>query len=498
MTATQRTIGLGDRIAGAAWGLLVGDALGVPYEFREPEEIGTVVFGASGTHDQPPGTWSDDGALMLATLDALLPAGETVARLDLDAHAAACIAWRRAGRYTPDGDGVFDIGGATSAAIARMEQGTPAEEAGGREEHSQGNGSLMRILPVGLVALPPGEDRLTWAMRASCVTHGHIVCQVTCALYVAIVERLLDGASREDAFRDAHAAVAAHVAGDAAAQAALATIDAWTGRGGRGYVVDAFWSAWDAFAGAATYAEAIVRAVAYGRDTDTTAAIAGGLAGAFWGIDGIPADWHARMRGHAVAGPLVDRLLARTGLRTSSSDPIRVDWLPQALGTAAGWTGRLGMTFLPGKRGPGRDGALHRDLWADVRRLREDGGVETLVLLPEDAELGRWGVPAIADVCAAAGIAIRRHPIRDLDVPADPDAFRGLLAEIDGQLRAGRTVTVACVGGLGRTGTVAACLLREAGLDAEAAIGATRSARHGTIEMPGQEAFVRAWRPAGG
>ncbi|MFO1539916.1 MAG: ADP-ribosylglycohydrolase family protein [Chloroflexota bacterium] len=487
-----------ERIAGAFWGLLVGDAVGVPYEFRSPDAIGAVVFGATGTHHQPPGTWSDDGALMLATLDALLPEGATVAELDLAAHGRACIAWRHEGRYTPDGDGVFDIGGATSAAIARLRAGTPAEDAGGTGEHDQGNGSLMRILPVGLVPLPDGADRMEWAMRASRVTHGHIVPQVACALYVAIVERLVAGEEPGDAFRQAHDALAARLAGDPAGTAALATIDAWSGRAGRGYVVDAFWSAWDAFAGASSVAGTIERAIAYGSDTDTTAAIAGGLAGARWGIDGIPPAWLAGMRGHAIAGPLLDRLLAQTGLRTSSSDPIRVDRFPAGTGAAAGWTGTLGMTFLPGKRGAGSGGALLRDPWADVRLLRDAYGVETLVLLPEDAELADRGVPTLAAICAAAGISVLRHPIRDLDVPADVEGFRALLAEIEGQLRAGRTVAVACVGGLGRTGTVAACLLRATGLDGAAAIDATRAVRPGTVEMPAQEAFVRAWRPAGG
>src|SRR5687768_2017339 len=98
--------GPASRLAGAVWGHLVGDAIGVPYEFRDPADIGEVAFGATGTHGQPPGTWSDDGALMLATLDGLLQPG----RLDPDAIAQRYLAWYRDGAYTPDGDGRFDIG----------------------------------------------------------------------------------------------------------------------------------------------------------------------------------------------------------------------------------------------------------------------------------------------------------------------------------------------------------------------------------------------------
>ena len=81
--------GPSSRIAGAIWGFLVGDAIGVPYEFREPDQIGEVLFGARGSHGQPAGTWSDDGALMLATLDALLQPG----RLDPELMGRNYLAW---------------------------------------------------------------------------------------------------------------------------------------------------------------------------------------------------------------------------------------------------------------------------------------------------------------------------------------------------------------------------------------------------------------------
>ncbi len=90
---------------------------------------------------------------------------------------------------------------------------------------------------------------------------------------------------------------------------ALAHLEAWPERQGRGSAWDSFWSAWEAFAGADSYRQAIERAVAYGNDTDTTAAICGGLAGIYWGIGGIPADWLAGMRGKDIVEPLVARLL---------------------------------------------------------------------------------------------------------------------------------------------------------------------------------------------
>lgn len=112
------------RLAGAVWGHLVGDALGVPYEFLPASDITTVEWGAKGTHHQPPGTWSDDGALMLALLDSLLTTG-----FDTDDQGGRAVDWRRDGRYAPGGR-VFDIGGTTSAALAAIQHGTPAVEAG--------------------------------------------------------------------------------------------------------------------------------------------------------------------------------------------------------------------------------------------------------------------------------------------------------------------------------------------------------------------------------
>ena len=98
-----------DRIRGAIYGHLIGDALGVPYEFARRVE--TVEWRGHGIHDQPPGTWSDDGALMLALLDSLLDAG-----FDTEDQARRFVAWRDRAAYTPDGDGRFDIGCATGSA----------------------------------------------------------------------------------------------------------------------------------------------------------------------------------------------------------------------------------------------------------------------------------------------------------------------------------------------------------------------------------------------
>ncbi len=206
--------------------------------------------------------------------------------------------------------------------------------------------------------------------------------------------------------------------------AALEDLLAWDLRTGGGHVADAFWSAWEAVEGSDSYEAAVTRAVRFGHDTDTTAAIAGGLAGIRWGIAGIPAAWLAGMRGHDLAGPLVDRLLALGGWRTSTTSPLRVDWVPlgDVPGLAAA-SGAVGMTLLPGKKRLGYSGPHWRDPAADARRLRDVHRCGTFLLLVEDVDLAMSRAWATVPALEAAGIRVLRHPVPDMGVPADP---RGL------------------------------------------------------------------------
>jgi ADP-ribosylglycohydrolase len=431
---------------------------------------------------------------MLAQLDSLVSAG-----FDPADFARRAVDWYRRGAYTPDGDGCFDIGNATRVALERVEAGVAAEEAGGTDEWSCGNGSLMRILPLALVEREVDADVLVeHAHRLSAVTHGHPRPKVACALYSLIARSLLAGHSRSDALawgrRRLRKVYEAHADG-AAYLAALDHLEAWPERAGRGRVWDAFWSAWDAFAGAGSYRETIERAVGYGNDTGTTAAIAGGLAGIRFGIDAIPSEWLAGMRGRPTIASLVDGLVATSGRSTSTLNPLRVDWLhPTDLPLLESSLATLGMTFLPGKRAAGIAGEHWRDVETDVDRLREMHGCDVLVLLVEDAELERLGAAKLPAALATRGIELLRYPIPDGGVPADRATFRTLLDGVANRLQFGASVVVACRGGLGRTGLVVACLLRDlAGLDAKAAIARVRARRDGAVETTTQQAFVDAW-----
>ncbi len=297
------TISTADRLAGAVWGHLVGDALGVPYEFKSATGIGEVYWGQKGTWSQPPGTWSDDGGLMLALLDSLLERG-----FDLADQGKRSLAWYRTDAYKP-GE-LFDIGGTTRDALRRIERGTPAAGAGGAGEHDNGNGSVMRVLPVALTGTQLSDDDLIGrARQASRVTHAHPRAQLVCALYCLVVRALLLGeGDRDVALAKALHTLASHCSG--ADRDELSLIQAYPHRTGAIYVVDCFWSAWESFAAARDYQQAVEAAIKLGNDTDTTACVTGGLAGAYWGAGSIPAEWLHGLRGRELVEPMVALMTA--------------------------------------------------------------------------------------------------------------------------------------------------------------------------------------------
>jgi protein-tyrosine phosphatase len=182
------------------------------------------------------------------------------------------------------------------------------------------------------------------------------------------------------------------------------------------------------------------------------------------------------------------------GVADDLDPPLRIDWL-DADEFADGRPGRLGLTFLPGKRGPSMryPGRIYRrDLARDLETLRL-AGVRAVVLLVEDHELERWGDPAIVDRAHMVGITVDRYPIPDGSAPPSTDAVDAMLGGLDLARDDGDAV-VACMGGVGRTGTVAACALVAAGSSAARAIARVREVRHPTaVETAGQVAFVEGY-----
>jgi len=173
---------------------------------------------------------------------------------------------------------------------------------------------------------------------------------------------------------------------------------------------------------------------------------------------------------------------------------LRVDWI-EAHELEGSRPGRLGLTFLPGKRGASQRYPGHvyrRDTSTDLATMHA-GGVVRLVLLVEDWELGRWGDARIVELGAAAGVDIRRFPIADGAAPATAAEMDAILDAIDDGRSAG-DVAVACMGGVGRSGMVAACALVRAGASPAEAIARVRSLRHPTaVETVAQERFVNGY-----
>jgi ADP-ribosylglycohydrolase len=303
-----------ERAEGGLVGLLVGDALGVPYEFSPPEAIPAhdriemaPPPGFRRAHGRiAPGTWSDDGALALALLASLLDLGA----LDTADLAARFRGWFDEGAYAVDGV-VFDVGIQTREAIEAHRLGVDAERAGGTSERSNGNGSLMRVLPLALFHRGDDASLVRDAMRQSTVTHGHPRSQVCCALYCLWARELLDGA--EDGWAEATVRLRACLPdGEARRELELHVRPDETVAGrGTGYVVDSLHSTRMVLRAEATYEGAVRAAIALGHDTDTTACIAGGLAGIRAGAQGIPARWRSSLRGREILDPLLGRLLYR-------------------------------------------------------------------------------------------------------------------------------------------------------------------------------------------
>ncbi|WP_176039773.1 ADP-ribosylglycohydrolase family protein [Burkholderia stabilis] len=288
------------RLRGGLLGLLVGDALGVPYEFHDAESIPppaaidmTPPHGFERAHDGvPPGTWSDDGAQALALLDALLHDRD----LNLDTFAGNLQDWFHRGAFTPDGR-VFDVGLQTQRAFHALAAGKAPAVAGPDGERDNGNGSLMRCFPVVMVAASR-DEAIRLACKQSLVTHGHVRSQLCCALYCLTALGIVEGQSAPDAVRAAEDDLLARYERTNDEIELKVVLDGrFDAPQGSGYVVDSFWSSIHCLLSTGSYEDCVKRAIALGNDTDTTAAIAGSLAGALYGEPALPERWIATLRG---------------------------------------------------------------------------------------------------------------------------------------------------------------------------------------------------------
>ena len=289
------SIPLKERILGGLWGSLVGDALGVPVEFKDRATVQAnpvTDMQEYGTHHQPRGTWSDDGAMILCTIDSLLNQ-----EFDLNDMGRRFVRWMQDGLWTANGD-VFDVGGTTTTALTRVANGTPVDIAGGRTEGSNGNGSLMRILPVVLrFAAEPIESFADRISKTSAITHGHARSQMACVLYGLAIRKLLHGWKPEPAMdsarveftglynRSAELARFQHLLEDNFHSMPESMVVS------TGYVLHTLHASLWCLLTTRNFRECVLKAVNLGADTDTTGCVTGGLAGVLYGVNQIPSEW---------------------------------------------------------------------------------------------------------------------------------------------------------------------------------------------------------------
>lgn len=305
---------LRQRLQGGMIGLLVGDALGVPYEFLGPHRMPPIeqidmVPPAGFRSLRPrilPGTWSDDGAQALCLLESLLEVG----MLDTCDFAERLVRWYDNGHMAVDGV-VFDVGITTEAALTRLKQGVPSQQAGLTGERDNGNGSLMRVLPLALWHKGTDSDLFRDACTQSLVTHGHLRSQIACALYCIWARFELFGV--HDPWERAKASARLLCAGEDQRRELDSVLEGKPT--GLGYVADSLISAY-ACCKHASYEAVVKSAVALGNDTDTTACLAGGVAGIRHGLHGIPAVWRSKLPLQSTDSPLrlLQRLLRHHGV----------------------------------------------------------------------------------------------------------------------------------------------------------------------------------------
>lgn len=282
-----------DRALGCLLGLAVGDAVGTTLEFRSRgsfEPIDDMVGG--GPFELAPGEWTDDTSLALCLAESLLVCGG----FDVHDQAQRYLTWWETGEPGPK-DYCFDIGTTTSDALERFrESGDPMS--GSDDSYSAGNGSLMRLAPVPIFYAEDLEAAVDYAGESSLVTHGAEEAVDACRAYAAMLVAALGGAGRDSILATS---APSGLDGRPLAPAVAEVVEgSWRHKAegeivGSGYVVEALEAAIWCFANTNGYREAILRAANLGDDADTTAAICGQLAGAYYGASGIPEQWRGQL-----------------------------------------------------------------------------------------------------------------------------------------------------------------------------------------------------------
>ena len=288
-----------EAIRGAVLGHVIGDALGVPVEFFPREKLDDSPVSqmqSNGTHHMPKGTWSDDSSMMLCTLMSIVEK-ET---LDFDDMMSRFSRWVKEGYMTPHGK-PFGIGRSTLSSLGRYWRGEIATKCGGTTEKDNGNGSLMRILPVVLYNafasdVLTDQEKIRNVCMVSSLTHAHPRAYMACGIYSFILEEVLEKPNKSSVHAGLdNARNFFECNSESRYYERLFSIDFGslpkTAIKSSGYVVDTLEAAVWCILNSDSYKEAVLQAVNLGGDTDTIAAVAGGLAGALYTYSALEQEW---------------------------------------------------------------------------------------------------------------------------------------------------------------------------------------------------------------
>ncbi|CAA0172385.1 ADP-ribosylation/Crystallin J1 superfamily protein [Tenacibaculum maritimum] len=280
-------------------GLALADALGVPVEFqsrKQLQENPVKEMRAFGTHYQPKGTWSDDSSLTFCLAESLCKGyvlNDIAERFSL---------WYQETIWTPHGK-VFDIGNGTRNAIETYLKGTAPIASGGSSETNNGNGSLMRISPIAFyVKKLPIEKRFETIKEVSSITHAHIRAIISCFIYIEFFIALMDTDNMKLAYDKMQKTVLHFLNSNALCaekemkifyRVLNTKIYNYTEKEiySSGYVVHTLEASLWCLLGSTNYTETVLKAINLGEDTDTTATVAGAVAGMHYGLENVPLTW---------------------------------------------------------------------------------------------------------------------------------------------------------------------------------------------------------------
>ena len=289
-------------------GVVVGDALGCPVQFKSREEVArhpVTGMRGYGTFNLPEGSWTDDSSLTIALLESI----RRVDEIDLYDIMENFMKWLYDGEFTPYGR-AYDIGRSTMQAIDRYKRNRIVKKCGSDDEWNNGNGSLMRIMPACIYCsvmegsgMYSERDAVDVIHAVGGLTHAHIRSNIACGLYFFMVKQILNGEGSlqnrmQEGLRQGFAFYESYLADkenlyyydrlrDLAAFRSLPPDKIKS----TGYIVDTLEAAVWSLITTDSFDQALLKAVNLGYDTDTVGAIAGGLAGLYYGYDSIPEKW---------------------------------------------------------------------------------------------------------------------------------------------------------------------------------------------------------------